>query len=136
MPSSKKKTTLASCLTAALALATAQASHGATDEEAFDESIGTESSYQAVESTEGSSAAYEETPTDAEVENSQAIDSSSTATAGGMPAAEGEKGEESTEESSVNWESYSDFAPVSSVAEEITGGVRVEDIVEPPTEYR
>lgn len=33
------------------------------------------------------------------------------------------------------WESYSDLPPVSSVAEEITGGIRVEDIVEPPSDY-
>jgi Tfp pilus assembly protein PilP len=34
------------------------------------------------------------------------------------------------------WESYSDLSAVNAVAEEITGGVRVEDIVEPPSDYR
>lgn len=40
------------------------------------------------------------------------------------------------EEEEDNWESYSDLTTYSSVAEDITDGVRVEDIVEPPSEYR
>lgn len=35
-----------------------------------------------------------------------------------------------------SWESYSDLSRASSVAEDITDGVRVEDIIEPPSDYR
>ena len=35
----------------------------------------------------------------------------------------------------ANWDSYSDLKHNTSVAKEVTNGVRVEDIVEPPTDY-
>jgi Tfp pilus assembly protein PilP len=46
--------------------------------------------------------------------------------------------EEEEDDSAIEdetWESYTDFSGVSDVAKEVTGGIRVEDIVEPPNEY-
>jgi Tfp pilus assembly protein PilP len=38
--------------------------------------------------------------------------------------------------SSLSWDSYLDFTDTDGVANEVTSGIRVEDIVEPPSQYR
>jgi Tfp pilus assembly protein PilP len=53
-------------------------------------------------------------------------------------AADSSKSKDASQESlgeEEKWESYSDMPAIFSVAEEITGGVRIEDIVEPPSDY-